>query len=870
MQTARRAFLWSFAAMRDVRADRNLLLGILALQMDFLTRDALITAMHSWVSDKYKTLGEILLSQGAIDRTALTVLEPLIDLHIARHAGEPEQSLAALSTVGSLVGDLHAIADPDIEASVRSLPSTHNEETTLTNSAPPPSSGIRYRKLRDHAVGGLGVVYVAHDNELNREVALKEIKAVFADDTASRTRFVVEAEVTGGLEHPGIVPVYGLGKYDDGRPYYAMRFIKGDSLKDVIEHFHKLETPGRDPGERALALQQLLRRFLDVCDAIEYAHSRGILHRDLKPHNVMVGKYGETLVVDWGLAKSVDRSGSEVPIPEVTLRPSSASGSAETLPGSVFGTPAYMSPEQAAGRIDLLGPASDVYSLGATLYVVLTGKAPFESRNVKLTLDHVKRGIFPKPREVVHWLDPALEAVCLNAMALEPDERYRSPRALANDIERWIADEPVSVRREPYHERVRRWARRYRTAVTVAAVMVLAGLFGLGVVTAVQAQYNGRLKKANAVTTRALGEAREAGKAAQEALAQSEESRKQAEAVRQFLIATFRTRDPSLDSDRTKVVDMLDRAAEKLDKEFTGTATMRGALLNALGETYEGLSLYDKAAATFARADALAEASLGPYHRDTLASRNNLAEAYRAAGRTTEAIRMHEETLKLCTLKLGPGHPTTLATRHNLAEAYRAAGRTTKAIQMHEETLERCTSKLGPDHPTTLAACNSLAAAYESLGRWAEAEPLRRDILASHRKSDRFEIIVLAGDMDRLGSTLVGQAKWPEAESVLRECLTIRAKFVPDDWSRFCAMSLLGGVLLDQKKYAEAEPLVVSGYEGMKAREDKIPAFSKPYLALAAERVLRLYEAWSKPEQAAAWKIKLGLADLPADVFARP
>ena len=148
---------------------------------------------------------------------------------------------------------------------------------------------------------------MAHDQELRREVALKQIQAGHADDPESRARFVREAEITGRLEHPGIVPVYGLGRYADGRPYYAMRFIKGKTLKEAIQQFHEAEVPGRDPGERILALRKLLRQFLDVCNAVAYAHSRGVLHRDLKPANIMLGPYGETLVVDWGLAKPVDR-----------------------------------------------------------------------------------------------------------------------------------------------------------------------------------------------------------------------------------------------------------------------------------------------------------------------------------------------------------------------------------------------------------------------------------------------------------------------------------------------------------------------------------------------------------------------------------
>ena len=184
-----------------------------------------------------------------------------------------------------------------------------------------------------------------------------------------------------------------------------MRFIKGDSLKEAIDRFHTDEALKKEPGRRSLELRKLLRRFTDVCNAIDYAHSRGVIHRDIKPANIIVGKHGETLVVDWGLAKAVGRADPSVG--EQTIAPSS-SGSSETLPGSALGTPAYMSPEQARGDLSRLGPRSDVYSLGATLYCLLTGKPPFESDDIGGILRRAGGAISAAlpasiPRSTGHW-----------------------------------------------------------------------------------------------------------------------------------------------------------------------------------------------------------------------------------------------------------------------------------------------------------------------------------------------------------------------------------------------------------------------------------------------------------------------------------
>jgi eukaryotic-like serine/threonine-protein kinase len=471
-------------------SDRNLLLGILALQMDFIGREALIAGMNAWVIEKEKSLGQILVGRGALAGEQQALLEALVRAHVRQHGDDPEKSLAALGPAASVREALRQVDDAGIHATLDDLATDGrgdgDEDPYATSSLAaggPGAAGLRFRILRAHARGGLGEVFVAYDEELRREVALKEIRDRFADDPDRRARFLREAEVTGGLEHPGIVPVYGLGAYPDGRPYYAMRFIRGESLRATIERFHGEEGggPGGRAGERGLGLQKLLRRFLDVCNAVAYAHSRGVLHRDLKPANVVVGRYGETLVVDWGLAKPIDRIGDEPSAEEPALRLSSAGGSTETMPGSAVGTPSFMSPEQAAGRLDRLGPASDVYSLGATLYALLTGHAPFEDRDVGDVLDGVRRGDFPPPRARRPGVPRPLEAICLKAMALRPEDRYSSARALAEDVERWLADEKVSAFREPMAARVGRWARRHRPLVAGAAALLAATAAALAI-----------------------------------------------------------------------------------------------------------------------------------------------------------------------------------------------------------------------------------------------------------------------------------------------------------------------------------------------------------------------------------------------------
>jgi serine/threonine-protein kinase len=459
-------------------ADRNLLFGILALQAGLIGKDAFLRAMDTWSSAKGRPLGEILLEQGSLDRGAQALVEALVKKNLEMHDGDVELSLAALSTIDTAREQLSPRGDPSLGASLPPV-STRREADASPDLAvgSSTSSGLRFHIVRHHAKGGLGQVAVAIDQELHREVALKEIQDRYADIPDFRTRFLREAEITGGLEHPGIVPVYGLGQYADGRPYYAMRFVKGETLQSAVERFHK--STFATPGQALLELRSLLGRFIHVCNAVAYAHSRGVIHRDIKPQNIMLGPYGETLLVDWGLAKPTDRADEPTPSAEMLLRPQRGD-STPTRMGDRVGTPAYMSPEQCRGDWARVGPASDVYSLGATLFTVLTGRPPFVGEQGDL-FENVERGRFAPPRLLKPALPRALESICLKAMALKPEDRYLSPRELADDLEHWLADEPVASHRETSLARLGRWGRRHRPLVSGGAALLLTAVVALAV-----------------------------------------------------------------------------------------------------------------------------------------------------------------------------------------------------------------------------------------------------------------------------------------------------------------------------------------------------------------------------------------------------
>ena len=391
------------------------------------------------------------------------------DDHATATAVLPEPALGYASTEV-------AAAWPSGAESPTTLPYPPGGPLDGRESGPVPAGGPgrRYEPIRLHKSGGLGQVWLARDTVLGREVALKVVRPDRAARADLVARFALEARVTGRLEHPGIVPLYDLVEGRDawgGGPCYVMRYVSGGTLAEAVEGYHARRAAGE---ATALGFRSLIDALVAVCRAVAFAHSRGVLHRDLKGQNVVLGEFGEVFLLDFGLTKLTGRPGD----PAALTADGAGEGAAEeSAPGTISGTPAYMAPEVAAGGES--SKASDVYGLGAMLYAALTGKAPAEGATPQEVLHKVRSADPAAPRAVNPAASRALEAVCRKAMARRPADRYAGAADLATELVRWLADEPVTARREPWPDRAARWARRHRPAVAAALTTALTAVAAL-------------------------------------------------------------------------------------------------------------------------------------------------------------------------------------------------------------------------------------------------------------------------------------------------------------------------------------------------------------------------------------------------------
>ena len=807
-------------------AARSLLFGLLALQNNFIDRDTLLAAFNAWIADKSQSLGQILLDRGALTPARHAVFQTLVQEHLEQHGFDPERSLAHITVVPSVRDDLEELPDFDLQASllylrlasavkegadVDSTVDWHDDEAATDTDG-------RFRIVRFHDRGALGEVYVARDQQLHRIVALKRIKLDHAIDKDKRARFVVEAEITGRLEHPGIVPVYGLGTYDDGRPFYAMRFIRGDNLKSAIEQFHQAEEKGCNPGERNLALLKLLRRFLDVCNAIDYAHSRGVLHRDLKPGNIMLGKFGETLVVDWGLAKSVGRpeaAPASATLDDRTLVPQSGSELRGTELGARLGTPAYMSPEQAAGRIAELGPASDVYSLGATLYCVLTGHAPFSEPEIGGLLRKVEHGDFPRPLKLKSWIDPALEAICLKAMATDPTRRYRTPRALANDVEHWLADEPVLAWREPVRRRLGRWGRRHRLLVTSMGAALIVAVAALGVGNVLVARQRDRAERSLAFARNVVDEMyTQVAEKLDDEQRMDDYQREILEKALKFYerFALPQSRDPRL---------MLEAAR----------AGMRvGAIRSRLGRTEAAEHAYRQAVLVLE--GLVSTFPSGPLYRDALAqAHRGLGEVFEREGRWRGAESETEQSVSIWDA-LAATSPEIARYRSQLARCHFSLARLNR--NQARDEITNAEYRLALDAADRLVMEQPGVVDYQELlssilGEYVEFQSHLKNLAGSEASSIRAVAIAeslarehpqvprlqknLGYSLDRLGHTYAQKRQFSQARHALGRAIAIFETLAADHPQDIEIATQLGNAHMDMVDALLLEGRVQSGLE---------------------------------------------------------
>lgn len=533
----------------------------------------------------------------------------------------------------------------------------------------------RYLLTRVEGAGGLGQVWLARDPLLRREVALKE--NIPGKGTAEGSkRLVREAQITGVLEHPNIIPVYELGhRPEDGEPFYTMRFVKDETLARYIKRFHKQRKSGDVDW---MALRQLLDSFVGVCNAMAYAHDNGVMHRDLKPSNVMMGDFGEVIVLDWGLASflgeqesDVDLNGVEAVDPDHQLK---------TMDGQIIGTPAYMAPEQANGERSRMGIATDIYGLGGILFAILTGEAPNNRRRDGSThrgtaamLMCISSGEIAQARDLEHWIPKPLNAICSKALALRPEDRYPTAAKLADDVRRWMADEPVSCFDEPFSVTVLRWLRRHRTwakAISVSLILIatVSTVAGIWIEAARRDEAAARAAANDAYL--AEHDARETADAArQEALEHFQNAR---DAVDKSLTGFSSVLEyfPAAESVREKLLEEAAADYERFASEQSDVPEIRAEAGNAwsrLGDVRITLKQAERAATAYSRAIATFESLCDEFPENEeytirlAVSCGRLSALNDSRGEDDDATRLFDRAEALLTPLIDGDNPPLLA-----------------------------------------------------------------------------------------------------------------------------------------------------------------------------------------------------------------
>jgi serine/threonine-protein kinase len=609
--------------------DRNLLFGVLALQADLLDPARFIEACTAWAACKERPLADLVVERGWITSEDRADVERLLGRKLRKHGGDAHASLVEIATL-DVQRTIAGLSDPELRQTLAETGSPASAgQATITHI---PERQERYRLNRVHARGGIGQVWLAHDSRLGRDVALKELLPDRAGQPSIRERFLREAHITGQLEHPGIVPIYDLDHRPDHETlFYTMRFVHGRTLGEAAASYHARRAR-HEAGP--LELRELLAAFIGVCNAVAYAHSRGVLHRDLKPHNVVLGDFGEVILLDWGLARLLDPSRAESDSAPAFELPGDSSAEA-TVQGQVLGTPAYMAPEQADARPDLFSERTDVYGLGAVLFEILTGEPPFGGPNALAILAQVVVDAPVPPRQRVATLPRALEAICLQALAKRPQDRYPSAKALAADVQRWLGDEPVQAYREPLFARITRWTRRHRTTVLAGAAAVTVATVCLAVASILLLRASREVERQRDEARTQRDKARVNFRLAREAVDYFDTKVSQSPEMKARGLELLRS--ALLGSAADFYQRFVDEEAEDADVQFE-----QGLALQRLGKLYRTLGRQARAEMAFRQAlnvfDRLSEAD-----SERLDYQVRLAETYRLLGKVHSALSRRDQ-----------------------------------------------------------------------------------------------------------------------------------------------------------------------------------------------------------------------------------
>lgn len=651
--------------------------------------------------------------------------------------------------------------------------------------------------------GGFGVVFLATQHRpVERKVALKVLK-LGMDSRAILARFESERRILARMEHQNIARILDAGTTSGGRPYFVMEYFKGEAITSFVR-------------SRQLSVRQRLELFLQACQAVQHAHNRGVIHRDLKPTNVLVGVVDgapAVKVIDFGVAKAIDR-----PILE---------GSMVTTAGGVIGTPAYMSPEQASGDADI-DIRCDVYMLGALLYELLCGKAPFSARGIALPvlLTQIREVDPETPRSVLRMegLDPRSVPLDLNSIAmrcLEKDRARRYPSALdlASDVQRFLQGRPVEAVPPSTLYKWRKLARRHRVAFVSALLVVLSSIGGvLGLTVGYFEASDARVAMESAYE-----DAKDEAQRAQLAELEARDQRQVSEDVLRFLTddvikSILPSTEPGHGRDVT-LREVLDEAARKLNSEYSENESAGmspafvGKINGALGMAYEGLGDLTPAIAHTERALELIEMAYGRDHEDTLVMVSRLAEFYRQAERYSDADELFERLVEHPDVLFESNAPHALATLRRFAMLRFGQGQHEVALELIEGVLAKAEGNFGKESNEYLTAATSAAIVRDRIGNSAGAGALFEEIYELRAKIEGRESPAVMIDGVNLAGFLVTRKRYLEASELLEDLMVEVREVYGVHETTVAALSNLGIALSELDRHEEAEVALIEAIE---------------------------------------------------------